>query len=533
VVAANINTTPPPQQEEDLFANAPADLFANAPPPATKTEGRQPPSISPASITDVSWYKPDEGKLNANQLKKVFTTAAQSSEKKRRLPLFPEEEAMQDKPKYLPRMRMTESMAMAIRLMDVETVRVLLSIGFKADTKLEDRHDRSPTPLELVGLTWKEARRERVSDSESFHVYWDHPTGTKERKQARLAELFCIAKLLLLKGAQPTEEALQVLQELRVGHKDDKLAELVMSFPTQADLDAVFSLPQSKTSEKEKMFRVIMAKVRALHRAESAKRTDPSKKAEADKMYKKSLKKLPRAVVKKHIGRRITPLYSPMLRTSEQMYLACMTFDCIAIHNYTLRGHDPDAVLECWNDNNERLSPTEVMCKYWVSGQDPQPRASTIGFVEYSRSVTEEDCIDCLSTMLAYGASVSNRAKELSAGKSEVLDDLLAGDKLIIKAASKGKTIKTKKAKKEDSDEEDEASSKKKKSRFGTGGGTKNKKFTLRRTNKKEKDAESVPTAKDNKGKGKKKKAGDEKPKSGDPDDVSSGSRTIEEDDSY
>lgn len=63
-------------------------------------------------------------------------------------------------------------------------------------------------------------------------------------------------------------------------------------------------------------------------------------KAEAEKAYAKTLKKLPKAVVKFHKDRRIKPMYSPLLRKTEQMFLACALFDIIGILNYIQRGKE-------------------------------------------------------------------------------------------------------------------------------------------------------------------------------------------------
>ncbi len=147
--------------------------------------------------------------------------------------------------------------------------------------------------------------------------------------------------------------------------------------------------------------------------------------------YTKKLKKLPRAVVKKHVNNRVSPLLSPLLRASEQIFVVCAVFDVIGVLNF-LRKKDVSVNerVESWfrGEPPTRLTPLEVMCKFWVNSDGVQ-RRTVFACVDYTRNVAESDCIEAFSALLHAGAEVTSLAREFAADKGPILKSLLEDKK--------------------------------------------------------------------------------------------------------
>ncbi len=139
------------------------------------------------------------------------------------------------------------------------------------------------------------------------------------------------------------------------------------------------------------------------------------------------MKKLPRAVVKKHMNNRIKPLLSPLLRPAEQCFCVCAVFDVIGVLNYVRRkGVNVNDPVEAWGSGiSQRLTPLEVMCKFWVHSDTAESRKVLVFLSEYSRQVIESDCIEAVSALLQAGAEVTPLARELAADKGLMLKSLL------------------------------------------------------------------------------------------------------------
>jgi hypothetical protein len=257
-------------------------------------------------------------------------------------------------------------------------------------------------------------------------VVWAHTLGTVQRV-AQVKELVAICKLLLLKGAVVSPDILAIGQELRNNFGDSRLLELLSGFPTRNELESILTLPAAPKTEEETVVRSHLKETAEILKTEHQKTTDPRMAAEAEKAYAKKLKKLPRAVVKKHLSNRIKPLLSPLLRPGEQCFCVCAVFDVIGVLNYVQRkGVNVNEPIESWGSGiTQRLTPLEVVCNFWVHSDNAETRKVSVFLTEYSRQVSESDCIEAASALLQAGAEVTPLARGLAADKGLMLKSLL------------------------------------------------------------------------------------------------------------
>jgi hypothetical protein len=387
---------------------------ARAPPP---TAAPQPPKSQPADRVPVS------------ELKEMFSL---SNPKARRLPAFPEEDMFADRHPLTTALRCTEMFGAAIRLLDVKSVRLFLQAGFNPESPVEDARDGFGKSLLIAGRTWLNLRRSSQG-SEEVKVQWLHTLGTVGRV-AQMKEMVAICKLLLLKGAAVSSDMVAVAEELKSSFGESRFLELLSSFPTRNELDSILTFPQPAKTEEETLLRAHLQKTAEILRVEHLKTSDPKVAAEAEKEYTKKLRKLPRAVVKKHLNSRIKPLLSPLLRPSEQIFCVCAVFDVIGVLNFVRRKGkmDVNERVEAWwpGAAPTKLTPLEVMCKFWVHSDGMETRTVSAHFVEYSRSVSESDCVEAVSALLHGGAEVTSLARELASDKGPLLKSLLEEKKV-------------------------------------------------------------------------------------------------------
>ncbi len=397
-------------------------------PPATVP---QPPP--PRSAGSVEAAKSQE-RVPVAELKEIFSN---SSAKARRFPALPEEELFADRHSVTTSLRCTEMIGGAIHLLDVKTVRLFLQVGLNPESQVEESHESWGRPLLVAGRTWLNLRRESQG-AEEVKVVWKHTLGSVNRV-AQIKEIVAICKLLLLKGAVVSPDILSIAQELKGAFGDSRFLELVTGFPTRNELESILTFPPAPKTEEESVVRSHLTKTAETLKTEHAKSTDPRIAAEAEKEYAKKLKKLPRAVVKKHLNNRIKPLLSPLLRPAEQCFCVCAVFDVIGVLNYVNRkGANVNEQIEAWGAGiKHRMTPLEVMCKFWVHSDGVETRKVLVFFVEYSRDVAESDCIEALSALLQSGAEVTQLAKELALDKGPLLKTLLEEKKIPKQALKK------------------------------------------------------------------------------------------------
>ena len=82
--------------------------------------------------------------------------------------------------------------------------------------------------------------------------------------------------------------------------------------------------------------------------------------------------------------------------------------------------------MEAWGPNlTAKMTPVEVMCKFWVHADGTEQRSVAAFMVEYTRQVNESECIEGLSALLQAGAEVTENAKKMAADKGPILAALL------------------------------------------------------------------------------------------------------------
>ena len=421
---------PPPQSnglEEQKVGSEVVQTPTSPRSAPTKSPRAPPPNMAAPplpSANDTAWFVQSPSRIPVKALKQTF--ALSSGKSSNRFPGFPEEALFTNRRPISSALRPTEILGAAVQLFDVKTVRIFMQIGYNPDSPVEESHMCSVLPLHLAGKVWLGLRRVGKPDAEEVSLSWVHTLGKVERK-AQIQELVAICKLLLLKGAMVTPDMIAVAQELRDDCNDPAYADLLANYPSQEDLAIALSLKSPSKSEEETNCRNHLAKTAEVMRHEHLKATDAKMRVDAEKDYQKKLKKLPRAVVKKHAENRIRPLLSPLLRTTEQLFVCSATFDVIGIMNFIRRKtSDVNAPIEAWDyDLCGRMTPLEVMCRYWVSSDEPEPRQVFVFQTEYERLlVTQADCIESLSELMAAGAQVTPKAKEIAANKPVLLQML-------------------------------------------------------------------------------------------------------------
>jgi hypothetical protein len=259
---------------------------------------------------------------------------------------------------------------------------------------------------------------------------------------------------------------MSIAEELNVSFGESRFLELLISFPTRNELDSILTFASVPKTDEEALIRSHLVRTSEILKEDHDKRTDPRLIAEAEKEYAKKMKKLPRAVVKKHVNNRIKPLLSPILRAAEQCFVVCAVFDVIGVLNYIRRKNNVNEEVEAWWPGAvpQKLTPVEIMSKFWVHSDVAEERVMLACFVEYSRSVLESDCVEALSALLHAGATVSNTAKEFAADKGPILKSLLEEKK----APSKIMTVKKKESATNEQQQQQEEHEAKRKFKFGS-----------------------------------------------------------------